>query len=91
MKDLDWIVKLLVDLHAYCERNGLAALSDRLAEAIEEAAPMSRGDWLDLNADQEKAMATQIARMALAEECSLRPVEGGGLRLVSDATTGVPT
>jgi hypothetical protein len=91
MKDLDWIVKLLVELHSYCDRAGLAALSNRLAEAIEEAAPMIRGDWVDLDAEQEKAIASHIARLAIADDSLLRPIEGGGLRLVSDVTTGVPT
>jgi hypothetical protein len=91
MKDLDWIAKPLVGLHSYCERAGLAALPDRLAEGIEVAAPVIRGDWVDLDAEQAKATASHIARLAMAGDCPLRPMDGGRLRLVSDVTTGVPT
>ncbi len=40
MKELDWIVNLLINLHSFCESNGLKTLSDKVADAIEEAAPL---------------------------------------------------
>lgn len=90
MKDLDWIVELLIDLHSFCEMNGLDTLSDRLADAIEEAAPLIRGNRVTRDAGRERAMAAPVSHPARARNRPFGPLAFGDLRLVPDAAIGAP-
>lgn len=39
-KDLGWIVDALIDINAYCEREGLVDISEHLIQTIESVAPI---------------------------------------------------
>lgn len=88
MRELDWIVSLLVDLHSFCERNGLSTLSDRVADAIEEAAPMIRGNWIDRVNDQEMATIARGTCLYPGEDGPHGPVAYGRPHLIYDAAAG---
>ncbi len=88
MKELDWIVNLLVNLHSFCERNGLSTLSDRLAEAIEEAAPMIRGNRIDRETGQDTATNAHSALQGPVEHGPRGHATPCRPRLIYDAAVG---
>ncbi len=88
MKELDWIVNLLINLHSFCESNGLTTLSDKVADAIEEAAPLIRGNRIDRDKGHE---AHTMARSPIQTPVDGAPRGPGahcGPRLIYDAVAG---
>jgi hypothetical protein len=85
MKDMDWIVRLLVDLHSFCETNGFDSLSNRLADAIEEAAPMFRGARPDGDGARDRARSGHIlqGQAAHPQDGPPKPRTAGRPRLVA--------
>jgi hypothetical protein len=88
MRDLDWIVSLLVDLHSFCEKNGLSVLSDRLADAIEEAAPMIRGGITETGSARHAEPVAGTPRLFPAQAEPRRPMGLGRPSLAYDAAIG---
>jgi hypothetical protein len=88
MRELDWIVSLLVDLHSFCEQNGLSVLSDRLADAIEEAAPMIRGGVPETESARHAEPAGRSPRRFLTMGEPDHPMAFGRLSLAYDSAIG---